>query len=533
MGLADESEERHCVKLIPNLAPIDKKAIEELGIPGLTLMEAAGCEVTKAVQRIIDAQRLVSPLIVVVCGKGNNGGDGYVCARLLAAQRQCEVVVILTATPKDMTEDSLTNFNRLQEHALTLVPANALEQVEGFLHRAAIVVDALFGSGLSRPVEGESRELIKAINRSEATVVSVDLPSGIQGATGAVLGVAVKADETVTFAVPKPGLYLCPGKAYAGHIDVVDIGIPQALIDADPSRVFLLTPEDIITELPKREACTHKYSYGAVLVIAGSRDMPGAAQMCAEAALRTGAGIVKLAAPESALVHMELPPEIVRYSLPETEAGILGPKSLQALENAWDKISVVALGPGITQQPDTVRFMEGLLPILLNKFGGPVVLDADGLNCLSQLSVPYTLSERFILTPHLGECVRLTGLDKTEVEENLLEAARKTSERYSATVVLKSASTVIYNTQGNCWINATGNPGMATAGSGDILTGMIAGLLAQGLSPISAARVGVYLHGAAGDKAAEALTEYCMTATDLTRYLPKAIRQLEVSGRPY
>lgn len=517
------------MKLIPNLAPIDEKAIKERGIPSLDLMERAGGHVADLaadiIQQLLDKHPTTHPLVSIVCGPGNNGGDGYVCARHLAERKNLQVVVISTAKPDQLSGDSRVNFNRLQHQNVMLVSAESPE-VWDLLNRSCLIVDALFGSGLSRPIEGRSREIIQQINRSPARVIAVDLPSGIDGASGGIMGIAVRADCTVTFASAKPGLYLCPGKAYAGTVEVVDIGIPGDLIEADASRIFLLEPDEIARNLPKRKICSHKYTYGSVLVVAGSRDMPGAAAMCAESALRAGAGIVKLASPESTITRMQLPPEIIQIPLPETEDGILHPDSMHKLLSAWGQVSTVALGPGITQEPSALAFFEQFLTHLQQSFTGTVVIDADGLNCLSRLSEPPRLGSRFILTPHLGECARLTGLDKDHILNHLPDACRETVSRYGATVVLKSASTVIGETTQTLWINPTGNPGMATAGSGDVLTGLIAGFSAQGLSPEKASCVGVYLHGLAGDKAAEALTPYCLTATDIIGYLPQAIRTI-------
>ncbi len=515
------------MKLIPNLTPIDNKAIEELGIPSILLMEEAGRRVALRVHRLAEDMKLKLPQVTVICGKGRNGGDGFVAARRLAMMGTCQVAVIHAAPVEEMAGDTLVNFNLLKHYPITLYYGMMHDHLADLLSRSHIVVDALFGSGLCRPIEGNYRDLVNAMNDCGAFNVAVDVPSGIHSATGEVLGVAVQADFTVTFAAPKPGLYLHPGKSCAGIVEVVDIGIPPMLIEEDPSRIFLVTPHMVKNRLPRRKGLSHKYSYGTVLVVAGSRDMPGAAAMTAEAALKAGAGIVVLACPASAFQRMQLSSEIVCLSLPETDEGVIAPEAFETLRFSWNRVHTVAIGPGMTHHPSAVQFMDKFLNYLRFDFDGPVVIDADGLNCLSMMQQTPALSSRFILTPHLGECSRLIPMDKAAIQNDLLAACQRTAEKYKATMVLKSASTVIFGSNQRHWINPTGNPGMATAGSGDILTGFVAGLLAQGLAPDRAARVGVYLHGLAGDKAADELTQYCLTATDLIRYLPQAIQQLQ------
>lgn len=515
------------MKLIPNLAPIDAQAIQELEIPSLLLMEEAGRQVAVRVSRMIRQCKQKSPSVVIACGRGNNGGDGFVCARRLAMSGNCQITVIQTASASELSGDALINFNLLKHYPVRLVAGIQREPIQEAFAHSDLIVDALFGSGLSRPVEGDYRDIITWINRSTAPVVAVDLPSGVQSASGEVMGIAVKADYTVTFAAPKPGLFLYPGKGYAGKVETVDIGIPSVLIENDPSRLFLMTPELIRNLMPRREGMSHKYTYGSVLVVAGSREMPGAAAMLAEAALRAGAGLVVLASPASSLNQMQLPPEIIRLPLPETAEGNIASDAMGTLRKSWRQYTTVALGPGITTHPETVGFVEAFLAFLQHEFAGGVVLDADALNCLSMMAPAPMLSPRFILTPHLGECSRLIGLDREAIQQNLPGGAEQTADRYSAIVILKSASTLIFDSQSRQhWINPTGNPGMATAGSGDVLTGMIAGFLAQGLSSQDAARLSVYLHGLAGDLAAKQLTVYSLTATDLIRFLPMAMQQM-------
>ncbi len=518
------------MKLIPNLSPIDAKAIQELGFPGLLLMEEAGRQVAQQVLKVIYCKGLQKAKILVICGKGNNGGDGFVCARHLAMVGLENIQVVLTDEPSRLSPDARTNFNLLRYFPIEVHPNEGATPIKAMCQEADIIVDAVFGSGLSKPIEGHYRCVLEAINDANRYVIAVDLPSGIDGCMGQVMGVAVKADETVTFATGKPGLYLYPGKSYAGQVHVVDIGIPKALIEEDSSQFFLLTPRHIKALLPERPDQSYKQVYGTVLVIAGSRDMPGAAVMAAEAALKAGAGLVILAAPESIFAQIKLRPEIMRHPLPESSSGTMAAQAFEALKPLWPRITTVCCGPGLSQEPNVLEFMAILIPFLQNNFPGPVVLDADALNALSHMKPTPKLSQRFILTPHLGEGARLLDMDTKQIQSDLIRACQQTVEKFQATVVLKSATTLISDPSLQMWINSTGNPGMATAGSGDILTGMITGFVAQGLTPTHAAQLGVYLHGSAGDKAVQDLTQYCLNATDLLDYLSKALLHLQSQG---
>ncbi len=518
------------MKLIPNLAHVDQIAIERLGIPGLILMEQAGRHVADQVTHCIDPYD--APHVVIVSGPGNNGGDGSVCARYLAQQGIARVTLIHSTPSEALSGDAQINFTLLAHYPIEVIcaPENPAQAKEA-LKKADYIVDALFGSGLSRPIQGLAAELIETINQAPAMVIAVDLPSGVDGRTGQVLGIAVQAGVTVTFATGKPGLFLGSGKHHAGDVVVVDIGLPSALITDDPSPIQLITEDLASTWLPDRDPGGHKYSVGATLIIAGSRSMPGAAMLVSEAALASGAGLVALAAPESVFQQSQFIPEIIRIPLPETPQGTLGPDAFTSLKEtlqakAWH---AVALGPGLGHQPETVALLGQLLSELTQS-QKPVILDADGLNCLSLLKAqgkPITLGPSYVLTPHVGEATRLWQVDKATLEADLLKAAHALQEAYNSQVVLKSASTVLAGTDGSLWISPVGNSGMATAGSGDVLTGLIAGLSAQGLSLNQAALLGVYLHGLSGDLAASVYTEYCLRAHHLIDTLPLAFQYLQ------
>jgi len=522
------------MKLIPNLHDIDRKAVSQWGIPAEALMESAGTQVARAVQGACSA----SQTGVIVCGPGNNGGDGFVCARKLYEAGFHSLTVIYTG--QKYRNEALANLEKLMM-GLPVPLVNAQAQPDLALRQlqeADFIVDALFGSGLGRPVSGLEARLVAAVNavrqQKKAWVLAVDLPSGIDGANGQILGCAVQADATVTFATAKPGLYLQPGKSATGLLSVVDIGLPAQLLEADESPYRLITLEQAQSWLPERLANSHKYSYGNVLVIAGSQGMPGAAVLCSEAAMSAGAGLVTLAAPSAVFQQLPLMPEIMRLPLPD--AAHLENASVEAIKTALSqkKFTTVLLGPGLGRDEQTVQAVLELLDHL-KALEIPVVVDADGLYALSQK--PSALGKSFILTPHVGEAARLLNLDSAAVSADVLQAAAQLRQTFQAQVVLKSASTVVATLPGDdsealIWITPTGNPGMATAGSGDVLSGIIAAQAAQihaqsaQQSNWQAAPLGVYLHGLAGDSAAEAFTPYAMHASRITEHLPQAFRQV-------
>ncbi len=532
------------MKLISNLAHIDKQAIEGLGIPGLLLMEEAGRQVAERVKNRFEACLPLIQKVVILCGAGNNGGDGFVCARkltLLSSKltERASITVIHTASAEKYTGDAKINLDLLAHYPVRVIHASTdnFDRVNECLASAGILVDALFGSGLSRPIEPESLEarLINGVSslNSGPYVIAVDLPSGVSSETGQLLGTALQAHQTVTFATGKPGLYLPPGKYKSGQVVVVDIGIPQSLIEGDLSAFRLTTQESVARCLPKRKLDAHKYSVGCVMVVAGSQSMPGAAQLTAEAALSAGAGLVVLASPESVFQQLQLRPEIVHLSLPETAEGSLSSESidvvLQGIEDK--KCRAIAIGPGLGQGEETQQAVKTLLN-RLKPWALPVVIDADGLNALvsleeGQISSLYS-GNQTVLTPHVGEGARLLKCSAQKVESNLLGSAHEIQARWGCHVVLKSSVMVTarWDDEKTLWLNSTGNSGMATAGSGDVLTGIIASLAAQGQPPGEAAVCGAYIHGLAGDLAAEALSSQAMKAGDITESLPSTFQAL-------
>ena len=562
---------------------IDSDTIERIGIPGIVLMETAGSAIVRSIQRDYPDCRRIG----VFVGKGNNGGDGLVIARQLA-HADYDVHIFLVSPAESFTGDAATNLHIAQNLGLPMeeiltdsvetlprtqttathtvargpVPRQELPMEEILtdsvetLSRAQTIgpdtvargpvprdaqcelfVDAIFGTGLRRPVVGEIADVIEGINRLPVQVIAVDLPSGLDADTGQPLGACIRADKTVTIGLPKRGLLLHPGAEFAGKLEVADIGFPKSVVDAQNIGVNWTTAQDAASWVPPRPRASHKGSYGRVLVIAGSTGMTGAAALASEAALRSGAGLVTLAIPKSLNPILEVKlSEVMTLPLPETEAGSLADAAAEPiLEFAKKTKSVMAIGPGLSQHPETVSLVHRLVQAK-SAFGK--VIDADGLNALAPNTsvtgdrlpphksgpVARKLSETdIVLTPHPGEMARLIGTTIPQIEAARIGTAQQFAQEWGVTLLLKGAPTVTAHADGSTWINATGHPGMATAGMGDVLTGIIAGLMAQGLSGERAAVLGSYLHGLAGDIAAEALGMHGLIASDVLNAVPQAI----------
>lgn len=502
---------------------LDRRAIQEAQVPSLTLMENAGVGLVDAMERTFGS--LAGQTVTVLCGKGNNGGDGFVAARLLARKR-ARPRVLLLAQPSTLTGNARTMYRRFVKiaGAASIHPYRSDERCRAWIRSSQVIVDALLGTGLSAPVEGLYRSAIDAVNESGRPVVAADLPSGIHADTGTVLGAAVRAAVTVTFALPKLGLYLGPGIDHAGKIHVVDIGIPQAFEDGVDSTVSLLTLAWCRRLLPARLPSAHKGTFGHAGIIAGSVGKTGAAAMAANAALRTGTGLVTVATPTSVndILESKLL-EVMTAPMPETKARTLARTGLDRLLSFAQARDAVALGPGLTTHPETVELVQALIPRLER----PSVLDADALNALAGRTAVLTdCKVTPILTPHPGEMARLEGdASPHSINADRLGTAARFAQRRNVLLILKGARTVVAHPDGRAAICPTGNPGMATAGTGDVLTGMLVGLLAQRLEPWAAACAGTYFHGLAGDLAAAAQGPVGMTAGDIIEHIPYAFAQ--------
>jgi hydroxyethylthiazole kinase-like uncharacterized protein yjeF len=508
---------------VAQMQALDRRTIQEAGVPSLTLMERAGAGVASALESVFGP--VSGTRVAILCGKGNNGGDGLVTARHLA-RRRALVDVVLLGKPSELSPDAKAMRQRLRAAPGRSVIHAGLppDRLRAILARSDVIVDALLGTGLSAPVTGSYRAAIEAMNKADRPIVAVDLPSGIDGDTGTVLGEAVRASLTVTFGLPKLGLFVGAGIDHAGRVRVADIGIPQAYVAEIKNRLSLLTLEEARRRLPPRFPSAHKGTYGHAGIIAGSVGKTGAAALAANGALRSGAGLVTVATPASVNDVLEAKLlEAMTVPMPETKARTLARSGLDKLLAFARDRDAVAIGPGLTTHPETVD----LIHTLIARLDKPMVLDADALNALagratllSECKVPP------VLTPHPGEMARLEEKATPQsVNADRIGTAGRFAQRHGVILVLKGARTVIARPDGEVAICPTGNPGMATAGTGDVLTGMIAGFLAQGLSPWEAACVGTYFHGFAGDLAAAERGPAGMTARDLIERIPYALTQ--------
>ncbi|SMP03098.1 NAD(P)H-hydrate epimerase [Desulfurobacterium pacificum] len=504
------------------MAAVDRETIQNLGIPGTVLMENAARGVATVIYKYVEGNS-----VLVVCGGGNNGGDGLAAARNLYNMGY-DVEVVMLTQPEKLKGDAKLNYSILSKLP---VPIYILKETELFefglkLRDFDIVVDAIFGTGLSRPVEGIYKQVIDLINRYAQKVVAVDIPSGLSGSTGEILGTCVIADYTVTFAYPKIVHVMPPACEYVGEVFIVDISIPEEATSVLDTDRFILTFEEVAFLLPPREIMSHKYTFGHLAVIGGSKGKTGAPSMVAEASLRTGTGLSTVIVPSSLNEIFEIKlTEAMSIPVEDENKGCFTASSVQTVLDVVEsgKFSAVAIGPGLGNDPETFEFAREFI----RQCSKPMVIDADGLNALAENPEILKSKENVIVTPHIGEFSRLTKLSKEEILSDLFGCAQDFAVEYGVTVVLKSGRTVIATPDGKLYLNVIGNPGMATAGTGDVLAGVIGGLLAMGLEAEDAAKLGVFLHSLSGDLAAQKLTQESLIATDLIKYLPEAIKFLK------
>ncbi len=518
------------VKLLKadEMKAIDRQASSEYGIPSIILMENAGLRTLEVIEEILGESKNKS--IIILAGKGNNGGDGLVIARHLL-NSGAAVQVFLTGKADEFTADSRLNHDILVRMGACILPLMSDEDLDRLmlsLMNADLIVDALYGIGFKGSLGQFESRVVKMVNWCRAPVVAVDIPSGVEADTGKVHGLAVQASHTVTFALPKIGLVLEPGKEYVGTLSVADISIPAVLLADSAIRTNLINEQMVKTLFKPRVADSHKGTYGHALLIGGSPGMTGAVMMASLAALRTGAGLVTAAVPASlaAVVDSSLM-EVMTAPLAETGQSAIALDALPAIENLLGTVSVCAIGPGMSRYPEA----GAVIRFVLERAGVPVVIDADGLNALQDdITILKDRQVPVVLTPHPGEMARLAGKSIEEIQSDRVEFARSFAREWGVSLVLKGDKTVVANPAGEVYINISGNPGMATAGSGDVLCGIIAGLVAQGLKPQEAAFAGVYLHGLAGDLAARIKGERGLIAGDLIACLPEVIKQYEILG---
>jgi hydroxyethylthiazole kinase-like uncharacterized protein yjeF len=510
---------------------VDRWAIEEQGVAGLELMERAGAGVARAVERLAP-----DGPVTVLCGKGNNGGDGLVVARLLREAGRT-VTVVCTAPPQEFAGDARANLDRLPgdppvqlsgaawmgENGLQDAPSSGADVFNG----AAVLVDALLGTGFQGEPRGAVAAAIDAINNADAPVVSVDVPSGVDASTGVVRGVAVRAALTVTFHAAKPGLWINPGKADAGEVQTLDIGVPRGAPSG--ASVGLITAS-VLAQLPRRGASSTKFSSGHVLVVGGSRGLTGAPRMAAEASMRAGAGYVTACVPASLQLVLATAgtPELMTRGLPDDD-GSLSADAVPDVLDASARGGAIALGPGLGRSAGAFAFARALAL----QADVALVLDADGLNAhAGRLGELAARRAPTVLTPHAGELGRLLECDSAEIERERLRHVRAAAAQAVAVVVLKGDDTLIATADGSVAVSPGASPALATAGTGDVLAGVIAALLAQGLDAFTAAAAGVWMHAEAGRQAARTLGgAEGVIATDVIAALPAARRRAACDDR--
>jgi hydroxyethylthiazole kinase-like uncharacterized protein yjeF len=497
---------------------IDRVTSERFGVPSLTLMESAGAAVADYVLTHYPG----AGRIVVFCGKGNNGGDGFVAARRLHLERK-KVQVILLADPADLRGDAAVMFGQLPGAAILVRSSEQLNSERVRLALAAdLYLDAVLGTGFKPPVSGLYADAITMMNAGKIPVIAVDIPSGADAdAMGPQSGTIAKADAIVTFTRPRPAHVF--SLLTTGSTFVAEIGSPEEAI-VSALQLNVITARDVGPLIGPRPAESNKGNYGHVLVAGGSLGKAGAAAMAGMAALRAGAGLSTVATPKSVLgtvagFHSELMTE----PLPETDAGAISTSALDRVEQLAKGKSVLAIGPGISRDPQTAELVRALAAQLQL----PMVVDADGLNAFEGRTNQLNGKGRtIVITPHPGEMARLAGCTIAQVQSNRLEVARNFAREHELTVVLKGHRTLVVEADGEAWVNTTGNPGMATGGTGDMLTGMVAGMIAQHSKPaFVAVLAAVHLHGLAGDVMRERVGEHSLVATDLLEGLPEAFRR--------
>jgi NAD(P)H-hydrate epimerase len=506
------------------MSEIDAKTIKDIGIPGAVLMENAAL---KVVEEAIKSLGSVSgKYIVLLAGKGNNGGDAFAVARHLY-NKGAIIKLFVVAKTGDINNDAALNMNILSNMGINITEITEEKQVSGMkpeLNHADMIIDGIFGTGFKGEARGVIKAVMEAVNITGKYVLSIDIPSGVNGETGSVSGTCIKACKTVTFGLPKVGLLVFPGCDYVGQLVVADISIPENVIGS--MNINLNTIDEIYVSrvLPGRRSESNKGDYGKVLILSGSIGMAGSGCLSARAALRAGTGLAYLGVPASLVnVYNSLMAEAVVVPFEDYNKGFISKDGVGYILERMEKMDVVAVGPGLS----TNEGIYDVVKCIVENSEIPLVLDADALNVLSKdVSLLKKLKTEAVITPHPGEMARLLGISIKDVQNNRIKVAQDFAREYKVITVLKGARTIVAFPEGSTFINTTGNPGMATAGMGDVLTGIIASLIGQGVKPGDAAIAGVYLHGAAADSIAARMGEHGIIAGDIVEELPYTIKAL-------
>jgi NAD(P)H-hydrate epimerase len=508
---------------------LDRKTIEEYGVPAEVLMDRAGMAVAEAVKKIADARGFPCCRVRLIAGKGNNGGDAFAAASYLAAWG-FSPSVWLDCSQSRLAGESLNHFRKMKNIG---VPFCELEKASDWKQAATpvlpaddILVDGLLGTGISGPARGIAEHAIRYVNRcaKKCPVVAIDIPSGLNADTGEAAGEAVQADLTVTMGLPKKGLIEPAALNYVGGVRVADIGIPGELVSELESSEELITVQELSAMLKPRNRDAHKGRFGHALLIGGARGYTGAVSMSAKALVRSGAGLLSVVVPESMVpVVATCVPEAMVHGCEENDRGGISAQGLQRWLERLPEFDTVVAGSGMMNTQDTADAIE----LILNARKGSLVLDADGINvCEHRTQLLAESNAEIVVTPHPGEMARLRGCTARDIQEDRIGSAGETADRLGVTVVLKGAGSIVAQEGRQPAVNMTGNPGMATGGSGDVLSGILGGLLAQGMNTYDAASMAVYVHGRAGELAAWRLSQLSMIPGDMTELLPHAFREL-------
>jgi hydroxyethylthiazole kinase-like uncharacterized protein yjeF len=504
------------VSTVSEMRELDRKAIEEFGIAAELLMEDAGQAVYFA---LLDEFGIAGRRFVVFCGLGNNGGDGLVVARKIHSAAGAVKVFIL-GDPDRFEGAARVNFDIASRLPIEVKQIESAGEAQAEVAHCDCIVDAILGTGLTREVTGLYRDVIELINGSGKTVFSIDIPSGVHGDTGKAMGAAVRADVAITFGLPKIGNMLFPGYGLGGKLYVSHISFPPIIYDADTLKVEISPP----AELPPRDKDAHKGNFGQALFVAGAAGYFGAPYFSALSFLKTGGGYSRLAAPRAIVPFIASKgSEIVFHSQAETGSGSIALQNKPGLLDLSEKMDIVIVGPGLSLDPETQQLARELTA----EIDTPLLIDGDGITAVCQdVGIVKGRQAETILTPHLGEMSLLTGQSVREIDDDKIDVLQRTTAELNATIVLKGAHSLIGHPDGRVFINTSGNPGMATAGSGDVLTGTIAAMFGLGLPLQTAVRQGVFVHGLAGDLAAEDRGEDGITAQDILDYLPPAMKMI-------
>ncbi len=501
---------------------IDKYAIEQTGIPGIVLMENAALKVVKHIKSYYEQKKHCPKSVVIVAGKGNNAGDAFAVARHLFLEGY-KVKVYCLFPKESIAGDAGINLDILERIGADIKLISIDCDLDGFISEvkySQIVLDGIFGTGFRGEIEGITAQIINIINQYSQYTLSIDIASGVESFSGRTSDIYVQAHKTVTFELPKIGQLIYPGVQATGELAVESIGMPVQAINSQDINTFLSDIDLIKSFIPKRVDESNKGDYGKVTIVTGSTGMAGSGCLTAKAALRSGSGLVYLVVPSDIIpVYQNVVPEAVSIYLRDS-IGAISAKSIDTIANQINKCDVAAIGPGLSQDPEIYDTINAIA----EKINVPVILDADALNAAAKnTDIFKKFKADVVITPHPGEMGRLTGLDISYIQKNRIEVAVKYAALWGVIVVLKGARTIIADKNGTVFINPTGNSGMATAGSGDSLTGIITSLIGQGASSLEAAAAAVYIHGMAGDLAAKIKGEYGMTAADIVENIPAAI----------